>query len=499
MKIIIPMTGKSTRFKKSGIQTPKQFLKIQNKYILEHIIDMFPGEKDINLLVSNEDKENLEFSNYLSHFDDLIVHNIDYQYSGPGGALLESNLLDTEDDVLINYCDFANIWNWEDFKQLIHDKKPDGIVPAYHGQHPHSIYNNDYAFIKNNGDKIKGIQEKKSFTDNKIEEYASSGTYYFKSGYLAKKYINKVFELKQFINDEVYISTPFQEMINDKLDIRLFHINYFFQWGTPEDYYEFIYNLNEVENVNSANKIDTKDINILIPAAGESSRFKAEGYNDSKINLKVNDIKVIDHILNSFSKNEKTKLLIHKDDNFKNNEFKDSQNIFIIKQRTSGQAESCLKLVEKVVDSKPILIHSADCILDKELEIDMGDNDIVLFTKNNYRRAFYQYQNYGWVNFDNDKINSFSIKQKPKDELSSVITGVFLFKNKETYINLYKKTKEKNKDLKEIHVDNLVETAFNNQLKIGVISSEKNVMLGTPLEFELFEYMYLAKEYLDKK
>ena len=52
---------------------------------------MFPGEKDINLLVSNEDKENLEFSNYLSHFDDLIVHNIDYQYSGPGGALLESN------------------------------------------------------------------------------------------------------------------------------------------------------------------------------------------------------------------------------------------------------------------------------------------------------------------------------------------------------------------------------------------------------------------------
>jgi len=128
MKIIIPMTGKSTRFKKSGIQTPKQFLKIQNKYILEHIIDMFPGEEDINLLVSNEDKENLEFSNYLSHFDDLIVHNIDYQYSGPGGALLESNLLDTEDDVLINYCDFANIWNWEDFKQLISDKKPDGIV-----------------------------------------------------------------------------------------------------------------------------------------------------------------------------------------------------------------------------------------------------------------------------------------------------------------------------------------------------------------------------------
>ena len=73
------------------------------------------------------------------------------------------------------------------------------------------------------------------------------------------------------------------------------------------------------------------------------------------------------------------------------------------------------------------------------------------------------------------------------------------YRNKKNRSIIVYSKKEKNKDLKEIHVDNLVETAFNNQLKIGVVPSEKNVMLGTPLEFELFEYMYLAKEYLDKK
>ena len=46
MKIIIPMTGKSSRFKLAGIDTPKQFLKIENNYILQHIINMFPrGER----------------------------------------------------------------------------------------------------------------------------------------------------------------------------------------------------------------------------------------------------------------------------------------------------------------------------------------------------------------------------------------------------------------------------------------------------------------------
>ena len=37
MKIIIPMTGMSKRFKEVGINTPKQFLMVSNKMILEHI------------------------------------------------------------------------------------------------------------------------------------------------------------------------------------------------------------------------------------------------------------------------------------------------------------------------------------------------------------------------------------------------------------------------------------------------------------------------------
>ena len=44
-------------------------------------------------------------------------------------------------------------------------------------------------------------------------------------------------------------------MINDKLDIKVYEIDYFFQWGTPEDYSEFI-TLEEVENIDSKNKID---------------------------------------------------------------------------------------------------------------------------------------------------------------------------------------------------------------------------------------------------
>ena len=64
MKIIIPMTGKSKRFKKSGIYIPKQFLTVGKKMIIEHIIEMFPGEKDINFIVSKEDLRNRDLEKF---------------------------------------------------------------------------------------------------------------------------------------------------------------------------------------------------------------------------------------------------------------------------------------------------------------------------------------------------------------------------------------------------------------------------------------------------
>lgn len=496
MKIIIPMTGKSSRFKEAGIATPKQFLKIENDYILKHIINMFPGENDINLIVNSLDLQNKEFCNYLNDFKKYKIYDIAFQKSGPGGALIESGILNTDDEVLINYCDFANIWDWKKFKNFIEENKPDGVVPAYIGTHPHSIYNNDYAFIQNDGDKILKIREKKSFTDNKINEYASSGTYYFKSGLMAKKYIERIFEKENFINGEVYISTPYEEMLKDSLDVRLFHIDHFFQWGTPEDYFEFQYNLNEVKNIIDEDKINLKNINLLIPAAGKGERFKKKGYKKSKINLELNNKTIIEHIISSFQNQNKTLILTHKDDKIESTPLISENNIITIHERTKGQAESSYIILENIDDKKPVLIHSADCILDKSLDIDLGEFDVVVYTKANYRRAFSQKLNYGWVNMKNEIPITLSIKENPTNKDSSVILGVFLFKDKATYVDLYSETVANSKTNEEIHIDHLIQTAMNKELKVKIEQTESASMLGTPVEYELVKYMIKALKYL---
>ena len=155
------------------------------------------------------------------------------------------------------------------------------------------------------------------------------------------------------------------------------------------------------------------------------------GYKESKIYLDLNNSSIIVEILNCFKNQLQTKVLILEKD-FNKEILSDNKFDFErIPKTTEGQAASALKLIEKIENNEAILIHSADCILDKSTDVKIGDYDIVVYTKNNYRRAFEQELNYGWINQKENLIESLSIKSPPKSRSSNVIIGTFLFKNKD--------------------------------------------------------------------
>ena len=176
---------------------------------------------------------------------------------------------------------------------------------------------------------------------------------------------------------------------------------------------------------------------------GESNRFKKENYKKSKIFLDVDGESIIKTLIHSFKNAKTIKMLIQLKD-FEENEFKDIKNLEVIEiqEKTKGQAESAYKLVRSLENSKPVLIHSSDCILDKKTLIEIKDFDIVVFTKKNYRRGYFNFSNYGWINSINGKIQSLSIKKKPKSLDSNIIIGTFLFKNKYVYEELYRNRRE---------------------------------------------------------
>ena len=54
MQIVIPMSGFGERFKKAGYTIPKPLIEINDKPIIQHVVEMFPGETNFIFICNKE-------------------------------------------------------------------------------------------------------------------------------------------------------------------------------------------------------------------------------------------------------------------------------------------------------------------------------------------------------------------------------------------------------------------------------------------------------------
>ena len=54
MQIIVPMSGFGERFRKANYAFPKPLIEIDRKPIIQHVIEMFPGEENFIFICTEE-------------------------------------------------------------------------------------------------------------------------------------------------------------------------------------------------------------------------------------------------------------------------------------------------------------------------------------------------------------------------------------------------------------------------------------------------------------
>ena len=210
MQIVIPMSGYGERFRRAGYLMPKPMIEIEGKPIIAHVIEMFPGEEDFIFICNNEHLENPAYrmKEILQKYCPTgRIIGIAPHKLGPIHAVREiEHLLNLSKPTVVNYCDFTCYWDWHHLKRFLEITACDGCIPAYKGFHPHSLGNTNYAYMKEESGWVKDIQEKQPYTNNRLEEYASSGTYYFASGQLMSDAFRSTMEEDLNVNGEYYVS-----------------------------------------------------------------------------------------------------------------------------------------------------------------------------------------------------------------------------------------------------------------------------------------------------
>lgn len=259
MKIIFTLSGNSERFTNEGFVT-KPLIKIDSKTVIEHVVSMFQDVdfKNLTFIVNNFDVQNYEIDVILKKlYANCSVSIIDRHKLGPVVSILQvENQIVDDEPYIVCYCDLTHKWNYKHFITKLNESNCDGCLVTHVGLHPYRLRNINFAHLKTDGEIVSEVKEKGYYTDNPINEYASSGIYYFKSGSLLKKYFKKLIENDESVNGEYYVTLVYNQMIRDGLNVIHYPTDNYVCLGTPFDLITFKYWLRLIENKFSLEEID---------------------------------------------------------------------------------------------------------------------------------------------------------------------------------------------------------------------------------------------------
>ena len=507
MKIIIPMSGVGQRFQDAGYQLPKPLILVDDKPIIQHVVEMFSIEDEFVFICNESHLSNKQYKMQETLeciCPTCVIVSISPHNLGPIHAVMQSlKEIDNNEPVIVNYCDFTCYWDYNNFKNFVIDTDADGVIPSYRGFHPHTLWSNYYAYVKTDGLFALDIQEKQPYTDQPRDEFASSGTYYFKTGELMQTYFKRCIDERLMVGNEYYVSMAYKPMMEDGLNVQVYELEYFMQWGAPTDLEEYQYWSDTFRAILAEEDPPMHDGMLLLPMAGVGSRFVNEGYTIPKPLIQVSSLPMAVQALNDLPITEHQRFII-RDEMDNNRELQKileksstSAQFVTLDHLTDGQATTCVEGLNGVDTSIPITIAACDngmiySSVDFEKMMSSEDIDVIVWGARGYPGAVRSPQMYGWIDVEEGTrvIRGVSVK-KPLSNPSNdpIVVGTFTFKKSSDFLDSVNRMKNRKAMVNgEYYVDTAINDAIRMGLKCVYFEIDRYICWGTPSDLKTFEY-----------
>ncbi len=513
MQIVIPMSGFGERFRRAGYVLPKPLIEIDGKPIIAHVIDLFPGEADF-IFICNRD--HLAEPSYrmeetiLRYCPTGRVVGIDAHKLGPVHAVLQvADLIDPQRPVVVNYADFTCYWDWRHFCDFVAHSNCDGAIPAYKGFHPHSLGTTNYAYMREADGWVLDIQEKQPYTDNRMEEYASSGTYYFSSGQLMLDAFQAMKERNLDVGGEFYVSLAYKPLLETGKRIAVYEVQHFMQWGTPEDVAEYRMWSDTFRRLADPAYASIPAVGgtTLIPMAGLGERFLREGYAVTKPLIPVSGKPMVVQATADLPAAERHVFVLRRDmsgldaiETTLRATFPAVQTV-VLDGPTDGQARSALlgwqadPATEQAAGPLTIAACDNGALYSPErlqMLLENPATDVIVWVARGYPNAARNPNMYGWIACaeDSDRVTGVSVKLPLADpSRDPIITGTFTFRRSADFVRAVERMIAREAQINgEYFIDTCIEDALALGLMVRIFEIDSYLCWGTPNDLRTFEY-----------
>lgn len=504
IQLIIPMSGIGKRFIEAGYPDPKPLIPVDGRQIIAHVLDIFPGVEDVTF-ICNED--HIKHTNMKAILETYCptgkIVTIPSHKKGPVYAVAQIfDQIDDDRPVIVSYCDYGTVWDFDAFLEAVDGYE--GGIPCYTGFHPHMLGSDNYAFCKEEDLILLDIKEKEPFTDNKMDEFASNGTYYFGSGDIVKTYFQKLMDADLNLKGEFYVSLVYKMLLEDGLLTRIFEIEKMLQWGTPYDLEIYKGWSNCFANLKrDQNTAPEQDFTLILPMAGYGQRFSDEGYDKPKPLIPVDGDPMIIRAVKSLPKFKNSYFIClenHVSEHNIDKEIKQSYpnaNIITTDGVTEGQACTCELAVQELEPDTPILISACDngaCYNEKKFLDLVNDEsvDVIVWSFRNNQTSKVNPNMYSWLDVDDDG-NVHGVSCKKFDGGNPLkrhaIIGTFYYRRANDFLEgLEANYFHDERTAGEFYVDDVINRNVQAGLTVKVFEVDNYICWGTPNDYRTYNY-----------
>jgi dTDP-glucose pyrophosphorylase len=304
------------------------------------------------------------------------------------------------------------------------------------------------------------------------------------------------------VGGEYYVSMAYKPMIQDELNIQIYELKHFMQWGTPSDLKEYCYWSNAFRSIMSKQPPPKQKGALVLPMAGLGSRFQKEGYKLPKPLIPVSGRPMAVQAIMDLPHTDTYRFVFRKDilgaDQLKHalTESVKYAEFITLEHMTDGQATTCVEGSDGLAVDKPVTIAACDngMIYDGdafEKLANRDDVDVIVWSARGYPGAIRSPHMYGWIDADEaGTIKSVSVKKPLADPVTDpIIVGAFTFKKLDDFLASVERMKSR---AARVNNEYYVDTAINDAIELGlrcvVFEIDYYICWGTPNDLRTFEY-----------
>lgn len=242
MIALIPMAGAGSRFTEAGYKTPKPLLDILGKPMVVNAANALPKSDRHIFIVRDFQILEYQIDQHLKqHFPGSEVIVLDHLTEGQAVTCLAAKSeINVSEELVIGASDNGMIYDRIKFD--IEKTNCDAMVFTFRNNSAVIAKPQAYGWVVTDADNVvKKMSVKVPISQTPMNDHAVVGTFWFRKGSMFVEATEKMIAENRRINNEFYVD----EMINDMIDlgykVKVFEIDHYVCWGTPNDYESFLY------------------------------------------------------------------------------------------------------------------------------------------------------------------------------------------------------------------------------------------------------------------